>query len=182
MLRAQCGCCLVRWRFSHCTRFWAFRYTRSGTLVLTGYSRVLTGPSHYGVLTGGSGYQPLCAAVTAGAPRTHRRRCARACTGACSGTARVCSDVRVLTGYSKVLKGTHTVPRNLPRTSNARSGSSGRTRATRQALHCSVGYTEYALCGMAVSGTPRHSRRPSWASVFDGQVLNAAWSRSCRAV
>jgi hypothetical protein len=110
------------------------------------------------------------------------RRCARACTGACSGTARVCSDVRVLTGYSKVLKGTHTVPRNLPRTSNARSGSSGRTRATRQALHGSVGYTEYGLCGMAVWGTPRHSRRPSWASVFDGQVLNAAWSRSCRAV
>ena len=70
---------------------------------------------------------------------------ARVRTGVCSGTARVCSDVRVLTGYSKVLKGTHTVPRNLPRTSNARSGSSGRTRATRQALHGSVGYTEYGL-------------------------------------
>jgi hypothetical protein len=142
--------------------------------------RVLTGT--HGALTLRSTHRRLWLPA---AVRRRHGRCsadARRCARACSGTARVCSDVRVLTGYSKVLKGTHTVPRNLPRTSNARSGSSGRTRATRQALHGSVGYTEYGLCGMAVSGTPRHSRRPSWASVFDGQVLNAAWSRSCRAV
>jgi hypothetical protein len=69
----------------------------------------------------------------------------RAWARARKGTARVCSDVRVLQGlqgthggthgYSKVLQGTHTVPHTLPRTSKPRLGSRGCTRAARKALH-----------------------------------------------
>jgi hypothetical protein len=43
--------------------------------------------------------------------------------------------VQLHKGTPRALQGTHSVPCNLPRTSNARWGSSGRTCAARQALH-----------------------------------------------
>jgi hypothetical protein len=65
---------------------------------------------------------PLTHSCCAPPPPPVRRRtpmCARMHTGPYRSTARVCSDVRVLHGTQRVLKGTHTVPRIPSNQSNS---------------------------------------------------------------
>jgi hypothetical protein len=82
--------------------------------------------------------------------------------------------------------GTHTVLRNLPRTSETRWGSTDRTRATRHALSGSAGPTEVSACVVRhyASGThgvlTRFSMGPAGSAAV-GRVLRAVAVRTCRA-